>query len=194
MKNETIDELDSLAARARRDTDVEAVVLVTAGTLSCLTVAINLATSGPTGQGVPEVLHGVGSWVLAPLVPVALVGVWLFLRRRESRRGVGRQSRVVGWAALWVAVLFFVGVGPILTYVLGPYPVLMGLLVLAGIRFGSRLLLVWGLVAGLLGLLVGMFQFNNRLGLPVMDTAVGVAIAVSTLAAGVVVAVRARRV
>jgi len=183
-----------LAARARRDTDVEAVVLVTAGTLSCLAVAINLATSGPTGQGVPEVLHGVGSWVLAPLVPVALVGVWLFLRRRESRRGVGRQSRVVGWAALWVAVLFFVGVGPILTYVLGPYPVLMGLLVLAGIRFGSRLLLVWGLVAGSLGLLVGMFQFNNRLGLPVMDTAVGVAIAVSTLAAGVVVAVRARRV
>ena len=193
MKNETIDELDGLAARARRDTDAEAVVLVTAGTLSCLTVAINLATSGPIGQGGPEVLHGLGSVVLALLVPVALVGVWLFLRRRESRRGVGVQSRVVGWTALWAAVLV-VGCGPILTFVFGPYPVLMGLVVLAGIRFGSRLLLVWGLVAGSLGLLVGMFQFSNRLGLPVMDFAVWVAIAVSTLAAGVVVALRARRV
>lgn len=194
MTDGTIDELASLAARARRDTDVEAVVLLTAGTLSFMTVAINLATSGPTGQGVPDVLHGTGSFVLAPLVPVTLVGVWLFLRRRESRRGVGRQSRVVGWAALWAAVLtFVVGVGTILTFVVGPYPVLMGLVVLAGIRFASRMLLAWGLGAGALGILVGMYQFNNRLGLPVLDTSVGVAIAVSTLAAGVVVARRARQ-
>ncbi len=102
-------------------------------------------------------------------MPVALVGVWVFLRLRESRRRVGRQSRAVGWAAQWAAVIV-VGVGPILTFVVGPYPVLMGPVVLAGIRFSS-----------------------SRLGPPMIDGAVGVAIAVSTLAVGVVVVVRGRR-
>lgn len=193
MQNQTLDELDGLAAVARRDTGVEAVTLMTAGALACVAIGLNLATSGASGD-TPEALHGYGSMVLALLVPVALAFVWIFLRQRESRRGVGRQSRVVGWTALWVAVLFIVvGLGYLLTWVLGPYPVLMGLVLLAGIRFASRLLLVWGLVAGGLGLFVGMFQFNNRLNLPTMDTAVGIAIAAATVVAGVVVATRGQR-
>ncbi len=193
MKNQTIDELDGLAAATRRDTGVEAVTLLTAGALACVTIGLNLATSRTTG-GALEALHGYGSMALALLVPMALAFVWLFLRRRESRRGVGRQSRVVGWTALWVAVLFLVvGLGYLLTWVLGPYPVLMGLVLLAGIRFSSRLLLAWGLVAGGLGLFVGMFQFNNRMGLPAMDTAVGIAIAAATVVMGVVVATRGQQ-
>ena len=190
MADSTLVDLDDLAARARRDTSIESLVLVTAGGLACFCVAINLATS-PAGD--PDALHGVGSWSLALLIPLALVAIWLRLRRRESRRGVGLQSRTVGWTALWVAVLFLIlGLGPILTLVLGPYPVLMGLVALAGLRFSSHLLLGWGLVAGALGTWAGMYQFNNRLGLPTLDTALAVAIAVATLIAGIVVAVRQR--
>jgi len=69
----------------------------------------------------------------------------------------------------------------------------MALVLLAGIRCSSRLLVVWGLAAGLLGLAVGMAQFNNRFDLPAVDLALGAAIAVATLVAGVVVAVRNRR-
>ncbi len=172
---------------------MEAVTLVTAGALSCLTVGINLATRDVGGFG-GDALHGFGSAALALLLPAALIVVWLYLRKRESRRGVGRQSRIVGWTALLVGVLFVgVGLGYILTLILGPYPAVMGLVILAGIRFPSRLLIAWGLVAGGLGLFVGMFQFNNRLELPALDDAVGAAIAVVTLAAGIVVALRGRR-
>jgi len=189
MNDDTLTELDKLASRARRDTSVDAAILLTIGALAVITVALNLATSMPEWL---EPLHGIGSWFLALLLPLALTGLWRFLRWRESRRGAGRQSRAVGWAALG-AVLFLVFLGPLLTYVLGPYPVLMGLVVLAGVRFSSRLLLVWGLVAGALGLWVGMFQFNNRFELPVLDNVVGVAIAVATLVAGAVLTVRERR-
>jgi hypothetical protein len=38
-----------------------------------------------------------------------------------------------------------------------------------------------------------MYQFNNRFGLPTLDTALAVAIAVATLIAGIVVGVRQQR-
>jgi len=189
MTNDTVAELDHLAARARRDTGMDAVVLIAAGLLSCVTVALNLGSSTP---GSPDSLHGDGGFWLEALAPLALVVVWLYVRWREKRRGVGRQSRAVAWTALVVAVLV-VALGPFLTWVLGPYPVIMALVLLAGIRCSSRLLVAWGLVAGLLGLAVGMAQFNNRFDLPAVDLALGVAIAVATLVAGVVVAVRNRR-
>jgi hypothetical protein len=191
LNDNTLSELDELASRARRDTSVDAVVLLTTGALAVIVVALNLATSL---SGWRDALHGVGSWFLAVLVPLALAGMWLYLRWRESRRGAGRQSRTVGWTALWAAIIVFVvGLGPLLTAVLGPYPVLMGLMALAGVRFSSRPLLVWGLAAGALGTWAGMYQFNNRFGLPSFDTVVGVAIALATLLAGAVVAVRERR-
>jgi len=190
MADSTLGDLDNLAARARRDTSIESLVLVAAGVLACFAVAVNLATSS---GGYPDALHGVGSWSLALLIPLALVAIWLRLRRRESRRGVGLQSRTVGWTALWVSILFLLlGLGPILTFVLGPYPVLMGLVAIAGLRFSSRLLLGWGVVAGALGTWAGMYQFNNRFGLPTLDTALAVSIAVATLIAGIVVGVRQR--
>jgi hypothetical protein len=191
MNDSTLTELDELASRARRDTSVDAVVLLTTGALAVIMVALNLATSL---SGWRDALHGVGSWFLAVLVPLALAGMWLCLRWRESRRGAGRQSRTVGWTALWAAIIVFVvGLGPLLTAVLGPYPVLMGLMALAGVRFSSRLLLVWGLAAGALGTWAGMYQSNNRFGLSWFDTVIGVAIALATLLAGAVVAVRERR-
>jgi uncharacterized membrane protein len=191
MNDNTLTELDELASRARRDTSVDAVVLLTTGALAVIMVVLNLATSL---SGWADALHGVGSWLLAVLVPLALAGMWLYLRWRESRRGAGRQSRTVGWTALWAAIiLFVVGLGPLLTVVLGPYPVLMGLVALAGVRFSSRLLLVWGLVAAALGTWAGMYQSNNRFGLSSFDTVIGVAIALATLLAGAVVAVRQRR-
>jgi hypothetical protein len=188
MNDNTLTELDELASRARRDTSVDAVVLLTTGALAVIMVALNLATSL---SGWRDALHGVGPWFLAVLVPLALGGMWLYLRWRESRRGAGRQSRTVGWTALWAAIIVFVvGLGPLLTAVLGPYPVLMGLVALAGVRFSSRLLLAWGLVAFALGTWAGMYQSNNRFGLSSFDTVIGVAIAVATLLAGAVVAVR----
>lgn len=191
MNDNTLTELDELASRARRDTSVDAVVLLTTGALAVIMVALNLAIGL---SGWPDALHGVGSRFLAVLVPLALGGMWLYLRWRESRRGAGRQSRTVGWTALWAAIiLFVVGLGPLLTFVLGPYPVLMGLVALAGVRFSSRLLLVWGLVAAALGIWAGMYQSNNRFGLSSFDTVIGVAIALATLLAGAVVAVRERR-
>ena len=191
MNDNTLTELDELASRARRDTSVDAVVLMTTGVLAVIMVALNLAT-GLSGWS--DALHGVGSWLLAVLVPLALAGMWLYLRWRESRRGAGRQSRTVGWTALWAAIILFaVGLGPLLTVVLGPYPVLMGLVALAGVRFSSRLLLVWGLVAAALGIWAGMYQSNNRFGLSSLDTVIAVAIAVATLLAGAVVAVREHR-
>jgi len=100
----------------------------------------------------------------------------------------------VGWTALWTTIILLtVGLGPMLTLVLGPYLVLMGLVVLAGIRSSSRLLLAWGLVAGALGLWAGMYQSNNRFRLSSLDTVIGAAIVVATLLAGAVVAVRERR-
>ena len=191
MNDNTLTELDELASRARHDTSVDAVVLLTTGALAAIMVALNLATGLSGG---PDALHGVGSWLLAVLVPLALAGMWLYLRWRESRRGVGRQSRTVGWTALRAAIiLLVVGLGPLLTVVLGPYPVLLGLVALAGVRFSSRLLLVWGLVAAALGTWAGMYQSNNRFGLSSFDAVIAVAIAVATLLAGVVVAGRERR-
>jgi len=191
MNDNTLTELDELASRARRDTSVDAVVLLTTGALAVIMVVLNLATSL---SGRADALHGVGSWLLAVLVPLALAGMWLYLRWRESRRGVGRQSRTVGWTALWAAIILLaVGLGPMLTIVLGPYPVLMGLVALAGARFSSRLLLAWGLVAVALGTWAGMYQSNNRFGLSSFDTVIGVAIALATLLAGAVGAVRERR-
>ncbi len=193
MRSEDLAELQVIKETVRRDTDIEAITLLTAGTLSCVTVGINVATLH-TGGFAFDALHGYGNLAFALLLPLALLGVWRYLRTRESRRGVGRQSRVVGWTALVVAVLFVdVGIGYLLTLIVGPYPAVMGLVILAGIRFPSRLLIAWGIVAGGLGLFVGMFQFNNRFDLPVLDDAVGAAIAVVTLAAGIVVALRGRR-
>lgn len=190
MNDNTLTELDELASRARRDTSVDAVVLLTAGALAVIVVVLNLAS----WSGGWDPLAGVGSYLLAVLVPLALAGMWLYLRWRESRRGAGRQSRTVGWTALWAAIILLaVGLGPMLTAVLGPYPVLMGLVALAGVRFSSRLLLVWGLVAAALRIWAGMYQSNNRFGLSSLDTVIGVAIALATLVAGAVVAVRERR-
>lgn len=190
MNDNTLTELDELASRARRDTSVDAVVLLTAGALAVIVVVLNLAS----WSGGWDALAGVGSYLLAVLVPLALAGMWLYLRWRESRRGAGRQSRTVGWTALWAAIILLaVGLGPMLTAVLGPYPVLMGLVALAGVRFSSRLLLVWGLVAAALRIWAGIYQSNNRFGLSSLDTVIGVAIALATLVAGAVVAVRERR-
>lgn len=191
MNDKTLTQLDELASRARRDTSVDAVVLLTAGALAVIMVALNLTTSSSAW---PDALHGVGSWLLARLVPPALGGMWLYLRWRESRRGVGRQSRTVGWTALWAAIILLaVGLGPLLIVVLGPYPLLMGLVALAGVRFSSRLLLVWGLVAAALGTWAGMYQSANRFGLISLDAVIAVAIALATFLAGAVVAVRERR-
>ena len=90
MNDNALTELDELVSRARRDTSVDAVVLLTAGALAVIVVVLNLATSWSGGW---DALHGVGSYLLAVLVPLALAGMWLYLRWRESRRGAGRQSR-----------------------------------------------------------------------------------------------------
>ena len=187
MDSSPLIDLEQLASRTRRDTSVDGPVLLTAGALATCTVTVNLMTGHPEFR---DALHGQGSWLLVLLLPLALAGLWLHLRRRESRRGAGRQSRAVGWAAIVVA---FAGIGLGLTVFLGPYPLVMGLVVLAGMRFRSTLVLAWGLACGGLGLWAGMFQFNNRFGLSGCDDGLGVAIAVATVLLGTALTLRDRR-
>jgi hypothetical protein len=74
----------------------------------------------------------------------------------------------------------------------------VGGVLLVGVNVRSRLMISWALVGGTLGTLAGLFFFGNRSGdlghwMPQLDDAVGVGVAIVTLALGVRAAFRARR-
>ena len=83
-------------------------------------------------------------------------------------------------------------------FVFGPYPVLMGGVLLVGINVRSRLLIGWALIGGTLGTLAGLSFFGNRSGdlghwMPWLDDAVGIGVATVTLALGIRAAFHSRR-
>ena len=134
---------------------------------------------------------------------VVLVGHALGVRRFLGRAalaaahpGLGTPTRALGWPTIGPAILALVT--PFALFVFGPYPAPTGGAPLVGVNVRSRLMIGWALIGGTLGTLAGLFFFGNRSGdlghrMPRLDDAVGIGVAIITLALGIRAAFRAPR-
>ena len=187
MAGVTVAELDALRDRARADSLVEAVVLCAVGAVALIGLLMQVAASPAGGW----------SWAWFWLAtPLAFAGSWAALRWRRRTLGVGTPTRALGWLTVGLVVLALVV--PFAMFVFGPYPALMGGVLLVGINVRSRLLIDWALIGGTLGTLAGLFFFGNRSGdlghwMPWLDDAVGIGVATVTLALGIRAAFHSRR-
>ena len=187
MAGVTVAELDALRDRARADSLVEAVVLCAVGAVALIGLLMQVAASPAGGW----------SWAWFWLAtPLAFAGSWAALRWRRRTLGVGTPSRALGWLTVGLAVLALVV--SFAMFAFGPYPVLMGGVLLVGINVRSRLLIGWALIGGTLGTLAGLSFFGNRSGdlghwMPWLDDAVGIGVATVTLALGIRAAFHSRR-
>src|SRR5215469_2540482 len=129
-----------------------------------------------------------GEWFTGLLIAAAFSAMWLFLRRRALRRGVGRST---GFGAATVMALFLtLSLGVIATFLAGPFLVFgLGLLI-AGLWQRNRFLVAWAILVGAIGIFEGFFGITNRLPpsmwRPWEHQAVYLALALATVLAGLV--------
>ena len=182
-----LDELDDLRRRALADSLVEAVVLCAVGVVGLVGQVLELATTRSSGWSDFW-------WWLA--TPAAFALSWGMLRWRRRVVGVGTRTRALGWVTVGLVVLALLM--PFAFFVFGPYPALMGGVLIVGVYVRSRLMVGWALIGGALGTLAGLYFFGNRSGdlghwMPQLDDAVGIGVAAVTLGLGVRAALRARQ-
>src|SRR5215469_16645884 len=102
-----------------------------------------------------------GEWFTGLLIAAAFSAMWLFLRRRALRRGVGRSTGF--GAATVMAVFLTLSLGVIATFLMGPFLVFgLGLLI-AGLWQRNRFLVAWAILVGAIGIFEGFFGITSRL-------------------------------
>ena len=98
------------------------------------------------------------------------------------------------WWVFWPVV----GMNAFAFFLFGPFLTLMGGVLLIGVSIRSRLMIIWGCMAGTLGTLASLYFFGNRSGdlghwTPWLDDLVGLAVGLVTLVLGVLAARRSGR-
>ncbi len=142
-------------------------------------------------------LAGGWSWAWFSLAtPLAFAGSWIVLRWRRRVAGVGTPTRAIGWLTVGLVAVALPTLFAL--WIFGPYPALMGGMLLVGVNVRSRLMIGWAIIGGALGTLAGLYFFGNRSGdlghwMPGLDDAVGITVAIITLALGIRAWLRSRR-
>ena len=187
MSDLSLAEIDALRARARQDSQTEAVVLIAVGIVATVGQILGLASGSMIGWS--------AAWYWLA-TPVAFAGCWVALRRRRLATGVGTPTATVGRLA--AALILLALLIPFAFFLFGPFLTLMGGVLLIGVSIRSRLMIVWGCLAGVIGTLASLFFFGNRSGdlghwTPWLDDLAGLAVALVTLVLGVLAARRSGR-
>jgi uncharacterized membrane protein HdeD (DUF308 family) len=119
-----------------------------------------MPAGGAAGPGI------IASWPVSAicwlLMPAAFVAVWLSRRHLRAGRGVG-DTLPSATAAAAVAGLVFGPPLAILALISGPFLAFGVGLVIIGVAERTRPIWVWGLAAGVFGVIEGLYWITNRL-------------------------------
>ena len=123
-----------------------------------------LLIGGATVIGVaPEQPSGVGVGLAWLTIPLAFAAIWVLLRFRATRAGVGRRDTGFGVVPALGLFLLLVIVGFLTILVTGPFLIFSLALLVTARWQRSAFLAVWAIVIGGIGVFEGFFGITNRL-------------------------------
>jgi hypothetical protein len=157
-----------------------------------------LLIGGATVIGVaPEQPSGVGVGLAWLTIPLAFAAIWVLLRFRATRAGVGRRDTGFGVVPALGLFLLLVIVGFLTMSVTGPF-LIFGVALLVTARWQrSWFLAAWAIAIGGIGVFEGFFGITNRLPQSVWAAwehpAIFLTLALMTVLAGIAVWLRENR-